>query len=97
MKIVAKLLKGDEMLSFKELEKFEVGDTIWSDGATPKELALYTEEEFARREFKHLRSIYNTSGYVANIIEYALEFATYDDEGNLIEGANYELAEALEC
>lgn len=90
------LWKGQEILTNKEHEDFETGDTVWGDNATPTELNRWPMEckEEAQRILAGYRSSYEYDKGQNRwyIEEYALEFCETDEDGEFVEGSDYELA-----
>lgn len=90
-----RLLKGEAELTKREFETFTKGDTIWGADREPEELKRWSIEqaEEARAELAKYKSIYqkNTEDY--SIKEYALEYFETDEQGEFVNGSEYDLAE----
>lgn len=88
------LWKGYEILTNKEHENFETGDTIWGDNACPEELNRWPIEykEEAQRILAGYRSSYDKGPNLWCIEEYALEYCETDEDGEFVEGSDYDLA-----
>lgn len=91
-----RLLHGERRITNEELKKFQKGDTIWGNDTDPEELKRWTieEEEEAEEELENLycKSVeYNE--YLTDIEEYALEYFNADENGEFIEGSDFELAQ----
>lgn len=90
-----RLLHGECRVTNEELKKFKKGDTIWGNDTDPEELKRWTieekeeaEEEIAKFCCKSVR--YNE--YLTDIEEYALEYFEADENGEFVEGSNFDLA-----
>lgn len=88
------LRKGYEILTDKEHEGFEKGDTIWGENAYSEELQRWDASgaDEAREALGNLHSTYEHDGGRWYITEYALEFCTTDEDGEFLEGSDYDLA-----
>ena len=90
------LKKGYEILTDKEHGNFETGGTIWGENAYSEELNRWPIEckEEAQRILAGYRSSYEYDKGQNRwyIEEYALEFCETDDDGEFVEGSDYELA-----
>lgn len=89
------LLKGEAVLTKEEYKKFEKGDTIWGE-YDPKELSRWNaeDEEEAKKALKQHKCEYRF-GEPQNayyIEEYALEYCDTDEDGDFIDGSDYDLA-----
>lgn len=82
-------------LRFKS--SFVKGETIWDSekGADPMVLKRWSidEEEEAKKEFAKYKCCYWDGPSLFYAEEYALEYCTYDDEGEFLWGSDYYLAE----
>lgn len=90
------LLKGEETLTNKyEMKNFEKGDSIWGNDSTPEELKRWSmeEETEAKAELAKYKNSYSTNDVITYIEEYALEYCACDEDGEFLEGSDYELAE----
>lgn len=89
-----RLLEGYERLTRREYKNFSKGDTIWGADSNPKELKRWNveQEDEAREELKNYKCEYD-EGNDIDITEYALEFFESDEEGELIRGSDFELAD----
>ena len=92
-----RLLKGQAYLSNNEYKKFSKGDTIWGADANAEVLKCWEakEEEAARKELEQYRCEYHCyeAGMTYDITEYALEFFNSDEDGEFLNGSDYDLAE----
>ena len=92
------LLKGEDRISKEDFENFEPGETIWGDNAEPVELARWVAED--EEEAKAALAEHNcTTSYgelqkIYSVEEYALEYCTYNEDGDFVEGSDYDLAES---
>lgn len=93
-----KLLKGEGNITKKDFENFEAGDTIFGDNAEPVELARWVAED--EEEAKAALAEHNcTTSYgelqkTYYVEEYALEYCTCDEDGDFVDGSDYDLAES---
>lgn len=95
MKII-RLVKGCARLTNSEYSKFEKGDTIWGDGSNPEELNRWVAEDEAEalKALEVVKCSYsNYNSQLVEVIEYALEYFTADDDGEFIDGSDYKVAE----
>lgn len=91
-----KLIKGYRRLTNTEFKKFEKGDTIWGDGSSPEELNRWMAEDEAEalKALEAVRCSYsNYNSQLVEVIEYALEYFTTDDDGEYIDGSDYKMAD----
>lgn len=88
------LLKGYQKLTEKEYRKFEKGNTIWGDNSDPEEIKRWNieEKEDAKKELSKYHCKYQ-GGYDWDIEEYALEYCECDEDGEFVQGSDYDLAE----
>ena len=97
MKVI-RLIKGYARLTNFEFLKFEKGGTIWGDGSTPEELNRWMaeDEEKALKALEAVRCRYATyNSQLVEVEEFALEYFTADEDGELIDGSDYKMAEEL--
>lgn len=90
-----RLLHGERRITNEELKKFQRGDTIWGNDENPEELKRWTieEEEEAEEELENLYcKAVEYNEYLTDIEEYALEYFKADENGEFIEGSDFELA-----
>lgn len=91
------ILKGaSETLTNAEFKKFEKGDSIWGNNLFPQELKRWSidEENEAVEELKKYKCKYEKyNDYLMKVEEYALEYCECDEDGEFIEGSDYDLAE----
>ena len=90
------LKKGYATLTNKEMENFKKGNTIWGIDSEPVEVKRWSieDKDDAREELGKYRCAYREGAYV-DIEEYALEYCSCDENGEFIEGADYDLADEL--
>lgn len=89
------LKKGYRMLTRSEYAKFEKGDTIYGSDSNPTELKRYpiSQKDLAYFDLNKFRCVYDDSNSdCVDIIEYALEFCECDQDGDFIQGSNYDFA-----
>lgn len=90
------LKKGYERLTENEFKNFAEGDTIWGVDQDPVELKRWSidQKEAAEAELKKYRCTYDGGhGQIWTIEEYALEYCECDEDGEFVQGSDYELAE----
>ena len=92
------LLKGEETILKKDFKNFNPGDTIFGNNAEPIELARWVvedEEEAKAALAEHYCTIsYGELQKSYFVEEYALEYCTYNEDGDFVEGSDYDLAES---
>lgn len=91
------LLHGESKLNHFEKRKFQKGDTIFGDCSNPEELKRWNveQEEEARAELAKYRCSYSQGIALYYVDEYALEYCECDEEGEFVEGSNYDFAEEI--
>lgn len=92
------LLKGEAGLTnATEMKHFEKGDTIWGIDSTPEELRRWNidQKEEAKEELAKYHCAYRSNGHMTWIDEYALEYCECDEDGEFMQGSDYELAEEV--
>lgn len=91
------LQKGFEILTKNEYKKFKKGDTIYGDNSDPEELKRWNIDQIdeATAELAKYKSKYDKCDQLYHITEYALEFCKCDEDGEFIEGGDYDFAEEL--
>lgn len=89
------LLKGEERLSDSEYKKFTKGDTIFGDNSNPTELKRWNinQSEEAKIELAKYNCSYCKSISLYYIEEYALEYCECDEDGEFVQGSDFDLAE----
>ena len=95
MKVI-RLVKGYARLTNSEYSKFEKGDTIWGDGSSPEEFNRWMAENEAEalKALKAVRCSYEAyNSQLVEVIEYALEYFTADEDGEFSDGSDYQMAE----
>lgn len=88
------LKKGYARLTDKEYKGFSKGDTIWGVDRDPEELKSWgiEGEEQAKKELAKYKCTYS-GGNFWDIEEYALEYCECNEDGEFIQGSDFELAE----
>lgn len=88
------LKRGYRKLSSSEYKKFCKGDTIFGLSSEPEELKRWSMDDKteAQKELAKYRCTYS-GGNVWDIEEYALEYCECDEDGEFIQGSDYDLAE----
>lgn len=90
-----RLLQGEANLTSAEYKKFSKGDCIWGIDRDPEENKRWPieQEEEAKAELAKLHCEYKKGIELWYITEYALEYCEIDEDGNWIDGSDYDLAE----
>lgn len=88
------LRAGQDTLTKGEYERFQEGDTIFGIDSDPEELKRWVieDEEDAKKELAKYRCEYIKHAECWDVIEYALEYCECDEDGEFIQGSDYELA-----
>lgn len=88
------LKKGEETLAKSEYKNFEKGDTIYGENSEPEELKRWSieEKEEAKKELAKYRCEYVKHAECWSVKEYALEYCECDEDGDFVEGADYDFA-----
>lgn len=89
------LLKGEALLTRGEYKKFSKGDTIWGIDREPEEIKRWgiEQEQEAKEELTKYSCTYHENAETWNIEEYALEYCECDENGEFVQGSDFELAE----
>ena len=93
-----RLLKGEGLYPRKAFEEnFSQGDTIFGDNCEPIELARWNieDKEEAEATLAKYQCEYNY-GELQNtyyVTEYGLEYCDCDEDGELVHGSDFDLAE----
>lgn len=92
------LRRGDARLTRKEYRDFSKGDTIFGADSNSEELNRWPieKEEEAKAELAKYKCKYENGIELVYITEYALEWCECDEDGELVQGSDYELAEEEE-
>lgn len=90
-----RLLKGTEYLNTREYKKFNPGDTIWGIDSDAEEISRwrYSEKEKALEALKNYKCSYKEVNGTYDIEEYALEYFNVNEDGEFVDGSDYDLAE----
>lgn len=86
---------GNARLTNDDMERFEKYDTIYGIDSNPIELQRWSidQEEEAKAALSELRCTYaRYNDYLTNIEEYALEYCECDEDGEFLEGSDYDFA-----
>lgn len=88
------LKKGEATLTNDEYKRFSKGDTIFGIDSEPEELKRWVIEDGddAKKELAKYRCAYVKRAECWDVKEYALEYCKYDEDGDFIQGSDYELA-----
>lgn len=91
------LKKGEALLTRGEYKKFNKGDTIWGDGSEPEEIGRWNigQEQVAKEELSKYSCAYHENIETWSIEEYALEYCEYDEEGEFVQGSDFDLAKEI--
>lgn len=95
---VSRLLKNEARLTREELKGFEKGYLITGNDANPEELKRWTGEgcrEKALEELKKFNSSYYMGEQLTDITEYAVETYEADEDGDFLDGSDYDIAEPV--
>ena len=86
---------GETKLTKAEFDKFSEGDTIFGTDSNPTELRRWkiTEEDEAKAELAKHYCEYNKGIELYYITEYALEYCECDEDGEFVQGSDFDLAE----
>jgi hypothetical protein len=89
------LLHGESRLNHFEKKRFQKGDTILGDCSDPEELKRWSidQEDEARAELTKHKCTYEQGIALFDVEEYALEYCECDEDGEFVEGSNYDFAE----
>ena len=98
MKNVIILKKGEREITKTFWKNFQKGDTIFGLDAEPEELKRWPAEqkEEARKELAKYKSEYRELREAYDVTEYALEYCTVDEDGDFVDGSDYDMAEEAE-
>lgn len=88
------LIRGFAQLTNNEFKKFSKGDTLWGINSDPVEFKRWdiSKKEEAQAELAKYRCTYEEST-VWKIEEYALEYFQADENGEFVQGSDYDLAQ----
>lgn len=88
------LLKGTETLTKKQFKNFEKGNTIFGLDQEPEELQRWSieEKDEAEKVLSGLKCEYRQLPECVDITEYALEYCECDEDGEFIQGSDFDLA-----
>ncbi len=89
------LLKGESLLTKSEYKNFSKGDTLWGIDREPEEIKRWTieQDQEAKKELAKHACTYHENAETWSIEEYALEYCECDEEGEFVQGSDYDLAE----
>lgn len=88
------LLKGEARLTKREYRAFSKGDTVMGENCSPEELKRWSieEKEQAEKELESYRCEYSEYSEMWRITEYALEYCECNEEGEFLQGSDFDLA-----
>ena len=89
------LLHGDAVLSKMEMKKFKKGDTVINDWADATEVKRWkmSEKDEAIAELASKKCTYKKGIELTYIDEWALEYCECDEDGEFVEGSDYDMAD----
>ena len=92
------LQKGYARLTKNEYKTFSEGDTIYGNDSCPTELKRWdiSQKAEALAELQKYKCSYVEDGQLFDVEEYALEFCACDEDGEFVEGSDYEFAKTEE-
>lgn len=91
------LLTGEGEFTPDEMKRFKKGDLIWGNDTCPKALKRWSvDQEEAKAELSKYECSYYTDIHLTYIVEYALAYFSCDENGEFVEGADFELAKTKE-
>lgn len=90
-----RLLKGELRFTESEYKEFQKGDTIFGENVPQEELKRWSieQKEEAKAELAKYRCAYKKGDSLYDVIEYALEYSELDEDGEFVNGGDYDLAE----
>lgn len=88
------LLKGIETLTKKQFKTFEKGNTIFGLDSEPEELKRWSisNKDEAEKALSELKCVYRLLPESVDITEYALEYCECDENGEFVQGSDFDLA-----
>lgn len=89
------LKSGEARLTNLEYKQFSPGDTIMGNDSVPVEIKRWEidQKAEAKAELSKLRCSYERyNEYLYSIQEYALEYCKCDEDGEFLEGSDYDFA-----
>lgn len=91
------LLKGETLLTRREYKKFNKGDTIWGIDSEPEEIKRWSIEQKhqAKEELAKYTCLYHENAETWSVEEYALEYCEFDEDGEFLQGSDFDLAEEI--
>lgn len=89
------LLKGELAYSVSEYKEFTKGDTIWGNDSNPTELKRWdiSQVKEAKAELAKYNCSYTRATALYWVEEYALEYCECDEDGEFVQGSDFDLAE----
>lgn len=89
------LKKGEASLTENEYKKFAKGDTIFGNNSEPEEVKRWNieDKEVAEKELSNYSCEYIEHVNSWSVKEWALEYCECDEDGDFIQGSDYNLAE----
>lgn len=100
MKNTILLMRGFAELTVNEYKKFKKYDTLMGNDSNPEELKRWKltpeGETEAKKELSKYHCKYKRINQIIYIEEYALEYCNCDEDGEFIEGSDYDFAETID-
>ena len=92
-----RLLHNEVRMSADKYESFEHGDTIFGIDQDPEVLAKWDIDDIedAKMELEKFYCSSNSNGVIVDVEEYALEYCDTDENGEFVEGSDYDFAKSL--
>lgn len=90
-----RLLRGELRFTEQEYKRFQKGDTIFGENVPQEEMKRWSidKKEEAKAELAKYRCSYGKDYDCHNVTEYALEYSELDEDGEFVNGGDYDLAE----
>lgn len=91
------LMHGEITLTNDEFKKFNKGDSIYGYDTDPEIVKTWSieQESEAKKELAKYRCSYKSNGHLHYIEEYSLDYCLCDEDGEFVEGSDFELAKEI--
>lgn len=91
------LKKGERTLTPEGYKHFQKGDTIFGENSDPEEIKRWPVEQKAKAldELKKYHCEYWKGREDYFVTEYALEWCLCDEDGEFLEGSDFDLADEI--
>lgn len=88
------LLRSEAVLTKSEYQKFSKGDTIWGIDSEQEKMKRWNikQKKEAKEELAKHACSYHENIESWSIQEFALEYCEYNEEGEFVQGSDYDLA-----